>query len=301
MPMTSVTSYATLARAMPVLLLSLALTACAPRQMLLGGIADSLAAQGRSTEDDLDLAREASAYHLKLSEAILRERPDHLALAETVAAGFTQYAYAFVAFDADRVEAQDARAAERLRARAARLYRRANGHAMAALETRHPGFIAALRADRTPAPRADEIGLYYWAAAAWGGWISLAKDDAEVLADLPLAIRVARAAWAVDPAWGLGALTGLLATFEAGRPGGSPSQALAWFDEAIRQSQGLTAGPLLAKAEGHALPRGDRELFERLLGDALSVPDGPDSPHALQNEVMRRRAAWLLERTDDLF
>ncbi len=269
--------------------------------MLLGGIADSLAAQARTTEDDLDLAREASAYHLKLSEAILRERPDHLGLAETVTAGFTQYAYAFVAFDADRIEAQDARAAERLRLRAARLYRRARGHAMITLETRHPSFIDAVRADKTPTPRADEIGLYYWAAAAWGGWISLTKDDPEVLADLPLAIRLTRAAWETDPTWGQGALTGLLATFEASRPGGNPTQALVWFDQAIRQSEGLTAGPLLAKAEGHALPKGDRALFEGLLKEALSISDNPDSPYTLQNEVMRRRAAWLLGQAGDLF
>ena len=34
---------------------------------------------------------------------------------------------------------------------------------------------------------------------------------------------------------------------------------------------------------------------------ALAVADAPDSPDALQNEVMRRRAAWLLEQAPDLF
>lgn len=48
-----------------------------------------------------------------------------------------------------------------------------------------------------------------------GGWISLAKDDPEVVADLPQAVRLARLAWEADPEWGQGALTGLLATFEA--------------------------------------------------------------------------------------
>lgn len=134
-----------------------------------------------------------------------------------------------------------------------------------------------------------------------GGWISLAKDDPEVVADLPQAVRLARLAWEADPEWGQGALTGLLATFEASRPGGSQAQALVWFDRAIAQSGGRSVGPLVGKAEGYAQPAGDRALFESLLKQALAIRDGEDSPQALQNEVMRRRAAWLLEQAPDLF
>lgn len=286
------------------LLLVSLLGACSPRQLVIGGIADELAAQGRSAESDLDLAREASAFYLKLSESVLRNDPGHRPLAESVAAGFTQYAYAFVAFEADRIEGRDARAAERLRQRAALLYRRAQRHALAALERAQPGFTQALSSPQAgdwPKVAPASAGLAYWAAAAWGGWISLAKDDPEVVADLPLAVRLAHLAWVADPDWGQGALTGLLATFEASRPGGSQAQALAWFDRAIAQSGGRSAGPLVGKAEGYAQPAGDRALFESLLQQALAIRDGEDSPQVLQNEVMRRRAAWLLDQAPDLF
>lgn len=292
--------------AAPLLILctNLLLTACAPRQLIVGGIADQLAAQGAAAEDDLDLAREASAFYLKLSEAVLRQTPRHAALAESVAAGFTQYAYAFVAFEADRQEARDARAAAQLRQRAARLYRRAQRHAMQALEQAVPDLRAALTAAPEPAAtplHRSQAGLAYWAAAAWGGWISLAKDDPDVVADLPAAVRLARFAWQADPDWGDGRLTGLRATFEAARPGGDRAQALAWFDRALEQSAGRDAGAYVAKAEGVALPAGDRAAFENLLHRALTVQDAPDSPQALGNEIMRRRAAWLLEQADDLF
>ena len=36
-------------------------------------------------------------------------------------------------------------------------------------------------------------------------------------------------------------------------------------------------------------------------GQAIAVQDSPASPHALANEVMRRRARWLLGNADDLF
>jgi hypothetical protein len=272
--------------------------------MVVGSIADELAGQGQASESDLDLAREASAFYLKLSESVLRRDPGHQALAESVAGGFTQYAYAFVAFDADRIEATDAKAAERLRRRAAQLYRRAHKHAMAALEKELPGFARALNAPSAAAPLKlvpAQVGLAYWAAASWGGWISLSKDDPDVVADLPQAVRLVQLAWRADPDWGQGTLTGLLATFESSRPGGNSKQALAWFDQAIAQSGGNSAGALVGKAEGYALPAGDRALFESLLKQAVAIKDAPDSPQTLQNEVMRRRAAWLLEQAPDLF
>lgn len=284
--------------------LLLVLSACTPRQLIVGNLADELAAQGQSSETDLELARDAAPFYLKLSESVLRQQPGHAALAESVAAGFTQYAYAFVAFEADRLEALDAKAAERLRKRAAALYRRAHGHAVNALEAAKPGFMAALRqgdAARWPRLLPSQAGLAYWAAASWGGWISLSKDDPEVVADLPLAVRLSELAQQADPQWGQGALTSLRATFEVARPGGDRRQAERWFDEAIRQSAGATPGPLLAKAEGIALPAGDRALFESLLHQALAITVPADSPQSLQNEVIRRRANWLLEQADDLF
>jgi predicted anti-sigma-YlaC factor YlaD len=291
---------------MPLLFLlsSLLLAGCSPRQMVIGGLADELAAQGRTAENDPELARDAAAFYLKLSESVLRQQPGHLALAESVAAGFTQYSFAFVAFEAEQVEARDAKAAERLRQRAARLYERAHRHAMQALESAHPGFARALASPQAadwPKLPAAEAGLAYWAAASWGGWISLAKDDPETVADLPLAVRLAGLAWAADPDWGQGALTGLMASFEAARPGGNPAQALRWFDQAIAQAGDNAVGALVGKAEGYAQPAGDRALFEQLLGRALAVHEAPDSPLALQNEVMRRRARWLLDKADDLF
>jgi len=290
-------------RGIVLVLALLALAGCSPRQLLIGQLADGLATQGQSEEDDLDLAREASAFYLKLSESVLREQPGHLALAESVTAGFTQYAYAFVAFEADCVEEQDLKKADRLRQRAARLYRRAQRHAMTALETAHSGFLPALRGAPKSWPRLDkdEVGLAYWAAASWGGWISLSKDDPELVADLPTAACLARLAWQTDPDWGQGSLTSLLATFEAARPGGDRAQALAWFDQAISQSGGHSAGPLVAKAEGHALPAGDRTAFETLLTEALAIPGTNASPVTLQNQAMQRRAAWLLEKSGDLF
>jgi predicted anti-sigma-YlaC factor YlaD len=282
-------------------LLAVFLCACSPRHLIIESVADELAGQGQAPEEDPMLARDAGAFYLKLSEALLRETPGNLKLAEAVAGGFTQYAYAFVAFEAERIESKDAKAAQKLRERAARLYLRAKRHAMAALEQRMPGFATALaNPDATKWPRlADEhVGTAYWAAAAWGGHISLSKDDPEVVADLPLAVRLARLAYERKPDHGEGALAGLMGTFEAARPGGSAREAAAYFDRAIALGNGRNAGAYVGKAEGVALPASDRAAFETLLRRALAAAA---ARRDLQNEVMRERAQWLLDTADDLF
>jgi predicted anti-sigma-YlaC factor YlaD len=279
----------------------LCLCACSPKYLVVQGIANELASQGSAPEDDLVLAREASAFYLKLSEALLREVPDNAKLSESVAGGFTQYAYAFVSFEAERIEAKDSKAAQNLRERAARLYLRAHRHAMAALELGQPGFRTALESNNPtdwPQLKTGQVGLAYWAAASWGGYISLSKDQPDTVADLPLAVRLAQLAYAKDAGFGNGALASLMGSFESGRAGGSSVQALKYFDQAIDLGAGRSAGALVAKAEGIALPQGERAAFEALLRQALDVAK---SHSDLQNAVMRERALWLLSNADDLF
>jgi len=276
------------------------MTGCAFQSYLINRVADSISVQDQS-EDDIVLAREASAFYLKFSESILRQTPGNLKLAESVGAGYTQYAYAFVAFEADQVESKDTHAAQLLRQRAAKLYARAHRHAMTALELNQPGFKQALtKKDPQLLHKLsiEQVGVAYWAAASWGGLISLSKDDPDVVADLPLAIELARLAWTKNPEYGQGSLTSLLGTFEASRPSGSLNKAEQLFNQAIAQSRGESAGQWVAKAESIALAKQDRQLFIGCLQQAVVVANKYKN---LQNEVMLSRATWLLEKIDDLF
>ena len=283
------------------LLIVLLLSGCAVRPFVVNQTADALSGQGMSDEDDLQLAREASAFYLKASESVLRETPGHLKLAQAVSAGYTQYAYAFVAFDADKIDAKDPAAAAQMRERAARLYARAHRHAMTALERNHPGFAQALAQNdskKRPQLKAAEVPLAYWAAASLGGKISMSKDDPDVVADFPVSQRLAELAWQADPTFGQGALASLMGTLEAARVGGSSKKAEQFFDQAIALGQGKEAGPWVAKAESIALAQQNREQFEQWLQQAIKVSQ---QHRSLQNEVMRERAQWLLSTIDDLF
>ena len=274
---------------------------CSPRQMIISSVADELATQNLSNEDDLVLAREAGAFYLKLSESLLQQSPGNLKLAEAVAGSFTQYAYAFVALEADKLESMNAKAAKKLRDRAARLYWRGHRHAIAALESSSPGFSRALASPDSavwPSIAAPEAGVAYWAAASWGAAISLSKDSPDIVADLPLAIRLAQLIWKNYPNQGNGSLAILMGNFEAARPGGSRVEATKYFDQAIALGRGMNAGAFVAKAEAIAQPDGDRSNFESLLRQALAANKKRED---LPNSVMAERAQWLLDSADDLF
>ena len=287
------------------LLVVLSLSACAPRTLLMKGVADELASQGQAEESDLGLARDAAAFYLKLSESVLRQVPGHPALAESVASGFTQYAFAFVAFEAEKLQNTDSRAALRQRQRAARLYERAHRHAMAALELQQPGLTLALATLSGSPPGTaplrlapENVGLAYWAAASWGAWIALSKDQPERVADLPSAIRLAQAAYDTHPEHAQGGLAVLMAQFELARPGGKAAAAERLLARADAAAGGTSVAALVVRAEALALPAGDRVAFERLLRQAVSAA----APRRdLASQVLRERALWLLDTADDLF
>ena len=117
------------------------LSSCSTQSLITRAMADALASQTQSGEEDLQLAREASAFYLKLSESVLEQTPAHTALATSVSSGFTQYAYAFVAFEAEKLETHDVKAAQQQRQRAARLYDRAKQHGLRALTLQQPGLL----------------------------------------------------------------------------------------------------------------------------------------------------------------
>jgi predicted anti-sigma-YlaC factor YlaD len=284
-----------------IVILAIGLSGCSPTALIKRSLGDELAAQGQVQEEDPGLAREASAFYLKLAESLLKDAPENQKLAEAVGAGLSQYAYAYVAFEAERLAATDAQAAYRTNERAKRLYLRAHRHAMRALELAVPGFRAKLEhaeAKQWPLLSQDQVGLAYWAAASWGGYISLAKDSPDAVADFPLAYRLATLAWKVNPNYGNGGLSSLMGSFESAQPGGSLAKATQYFDASISISQGKNASPYIAKAESISVPQGQREAYEALLKKAIETSDKyPD----LSNQLMRERAQWLLRTAEDLF
>jgi len=97
------------------LVVALLLSGCSIRGLAINALADSLAASGDvyAADGDPELIRQATPFALTTIEGLLAEKPDHPSLLLSACRGFTQYAYAFVELDAERLQESDFEAAER--------------------------------------------------------------------------------------------------------------------------------------------------------------------------------------------
>jgi predicted anti-sigma-YlaC factor YlaD len=288
----------------------LALSGC--RGIALNLVSDAVSGSGDTyaRDDDPQLVAQAAPFGLKTMEGLLEKNPRHEGLLSSLASGFTQYGYAFVQLDADLADLngqlEPARAG---RERARKLFLRARGYGLRALEVRHAGLEKALLdgGDVKPALAScqkRDVPLLYWTASAWALAISDGKGDMGLVAQLPTAVAMLDRALALDEAWGEGALHEVFITLDAGRgaaEGGGPEQAKKHLERALELSHGEKLGPKVAYAEGVLVQAQDRAQFTRLLDEVVRADAEAVPKYRLANVLAQRRARALLAHADDLF
>ena len=285
------------------------LPACSVRKFAANKAADALSGSGSTftSDDDPELVRDALPFSLKMMEALLSETPQHPGLLLTLGSGFTQYGFAFVQQEAERIEDADLDRARELQARARRLYLRGHNYALRGLETAHPGFTNQLRTHPKKAVQVlkkSDVPFAYWSAAGWAAAIAQAKDDPAMVSDLPQVEALIDRAVELDEAWNRGTLHGLLITFEMSRTTGTGDpveRATRHFHRALELGGKDSAGPYVAYAESVCIPQEDRKRFEESLHQALAIDPDANTSARLENHIHQRRARWLLGRIDKLF
>jgi predicted anti-sigma-YlaC factor YlaD len=287
------------------LAVTLTASGCTAQRWAINKAGDALAADGSiiARDDDPDFVRAAVPFSLELMESLLAKNPQHTGLLLAAASGFTQYSYAFVQLDADLLEDQDYTAASLLRQRAKRLYARARDYGLRGLEARHPHFTATLRGDAGAAAQSlqpADVPLAYWTAVAWAAAISQAKDDPDLIGDLPQVDALAERVAILDPDFGAGALQSFLITYEMSRAARA-DVARAHFAKAISLSGGRSAAAYVALAESVCVPQRARSEYLQLLDQALAIDPDRYPNNRLENLIVQRRARWLRQRVDELF
>lgn len=294
----------------PILMLGVVvLPGCSLQQLAVNRFADILG-QGSSvysSDDDPDLVGEAMPFGLKTIESLLAQSPHHKGLLLAAVSGFAQYSYGFVQTKADLVEDTDFAGATALRARAARLYRRALGYGMRGLEEIQPGVSKLLREEPSSAlnrfTKAD-VPQLYWTAIAWGALISLDKTDIELGADLHQVEALMHRALELDEGFSLGAIHDFYIVYEGGRPaaaGGSVERARENLTRSLLLSGGRRAAPLVSFAETVDVGLQDRAEFKKMLNQALEIDINALPDERLANVIAQRRARWLISKMDRLF
>jgi predicted anti-sigma-YlaC factor YlaD len=287
---------------------SIALSGCAwIKGMAMKSVASSLTETGTvfSRDDDPELIRDAVPFALKLYESLLESLPKNRDLLVATCSGFTQYAYAFVQGEADAVDPTDYETLAKIDERAFRMYMRARGYCIRALELRHAGTEAALQRNMPGALAwADkkDVPLLYWTGASWGSAIALGLDKPGLLLDVPAMRALMTRALELDEAYNNGAIHAVMITLES-KPemGGSAEGARRHFSRAVELSKGLDPGPYVTLANSVALPERNRDEFVKLLEQALAIDPEKHPENRLAILITQARAKALLARVDELF
>jgi predicted anti-sigma-YlaC factor YlaD len=279
------------------------------KQIALGSVADSLSASGKgyARDDDPELVRDSIPVIIKLMEQIHEALPKHQALAVALTRTTTSYGVAFIAEDADRMEEKDVQAAKVLRARAKRMFLRARGYGLDSIELAMPGSKAILlgserdkRKQLLERARKEDVPTMYWLAAAWGSAIANAKDDMQLVGDLPVVADLMKRALALDESWDEGSIHEFFITYDASQ-GDGKAAAKKHFERALELSHNKKLSPYVSYAEAVCVDAQDKKEFVRLLGKVLAFDVDSDPDHRLVNILAQRRAQWLMSRIQDLF
>ena len=295
------------------LALAPALGACSVRSVATSALADTFASSGAGygSDEDPELVAGAVPFALKTMEQVLPEQPRHIGLHTALASGFTQYAYAFVQQDADRVMEQDLARGKELETRARKLYLRARDYGLRGLSISHPGardtLLLGAPTDRVPllaAMTVKDVPLLYWTAAAWALAISSGRDQMKLVGDLPLVEALMSRALVLDETFGEGSIHEFFVAYDAGRSeaeGGGPKRAKEHLDRALQLAKNKHLGVLVSYAESTTVTAQDKTEFTRLLTSVINADVNRFPEDRLANTVAQRRARWLLGRAADLF
>jgi predicted anti-sigma-YlaC factor YlaD len=298
------------ARVMAVAAVGGALSACGTINTLaVKGVASTLSEGGDTvtSHNDPDLIAEAMPFALVLHESLLSSVPRHEPLLTTTCGLYTQYAFGFVAVDAERLQRDDYEQSKALNERAFKLAERGKQYCWRGLEVKFQGIGEALRKEPARAlarTRKEHVELLYWSAASLGAAISTGGlDHPELLIEWPVVRALAERALALDETWSAGAIPELLITVESQGEalGGSEERARRYFARAVEIQQGLSPGPYVALATGIVKGKQDRAEFVKLMDQALAIDPDKDPGRRLVTLITQRRAKALLERVDDLF
>jgi predicted anti-sigma-YlaC factor YlaD len=279
----------------------------AVKRAAIGSFSGEKALEVYTSDDDPELVREALPFGLKTYELLIAEDPENHSLYLAAAAGFIQYASAFIAEDAARAADEDYARSKELKERAARLFMRGSRYAMAGIEIGYPGFERLLREDAEDALSRmwhSDVPFLFFAGAGWLGAISNDPSNMARLAELSLAEAVMRRVLELDEEYGDGAVHEFFIVYEGGRSeamGGSPERAREHYARAVEITGGRKASPHVALATSVLVREQDVQGFRDLLEKALAVDVQEVKKWRLSNILAREKAEWLLGRIPDLF
>jgi len=246
-------------------------------------------------EEDLAFAESSLPGNLKLVEVLLKSEPENERLLLLASQGYASYALAFLE-DTD----QDRARAFYLRGRDYGLRLLRQDRELAGAIEGSPDRLRSVLSTRDK----DLVPAVFWTAFGWGGYVQLALNSPDALADLPRVETMMEFVAGADSAFYYGGAHIFLGTLAGMRPrllGGDPERARSHFEAALRLNGGTFLMTHVYYAKSYAVQTLDEELFVSLLETVRDTPLEVLPENRLANNVAKRKAEQLLARRSELF
>lgn len=217
----------------------------------------------------------------------------------------TQYTYAFIVEKADRLIEDDYETGKRFYDKALASFEEAISYGKKAIQLRHPElqFITDWIIEDVTFTEKD-VPYLYWLGAAYGGSIGSSRGKAKWVIQLPIVGYLLETSLKIDPSWNYGAIHTAMISYTMARTdlmGNNVENATKHYEQAMLFSNGQDAGAKVSFAENVHVALQNKDEFELLLKEVLSMDVENNKELALGNIIARERALWLLSRTDELF
>ena len=220
----------------------------------------------------------------------------------------TTYAFGFLIEESDRVMLDNYSKAKELESQAHHYFSDAVDYGDTAISILHEDYIEWVsdnKKDIIIKPNKEDLKLFYWTAAAYGGAISSSGGSPAWIIKLPRVGKLLNSIVAIDSSWNNGAALVALISFTMNNPLLKPDDAdktsKKLFDAAVKASKGLDMGPYLTYAESVSKVRQNKDEFIMLLNEALKIEISPTNNYQLTNTISKSRAEWLLDNIDEFF
>lgn len=257
------------------------------------GLAGNLS-QAIQNQNDPDTVRQGAPAYLIMIDSFIQGSPDDIDLLVAGSALYGSYAGAFATEEPERAK----RLTEKSLQYALHAFCTKRPKLCAISELHFPEFEKALQ----QTGKGDLPVLSAW-GVAWAGWIQSRSDDWVAIAEIPKIKAIMLRVVELDPAWDKGNAQLYLAVLNAFLPaamGGKPELAKAYFEQAIKLSDGKNLMAKTLYARYYARMVFNQELHDKLLNDVLAAPAA--SPGlTLINTLAQEQARELLDGSSDFF
>ena len=246
-------------------------------------------------ETDLVIAEQALASNIKLLEGMIKGDPENEHLLMLTSQAIAGYVLGFV--EDENPE------------RARPLYLRARNYAARVLyqngfNLTEENLLIDQYKKKVDSIDEEQIDALFWSAFSWAGWINLSLDNPQSFVDLPKVEVLMNRVLEIDSTYYHGAGLLFFGSIWGTKPkmlGGDPEKAKQYFERNLEITKGNFLLTYVYYARYYAAKILDEDLYKNQLNTIKETPNDVLPGEQLLNAIAKKKADYLLSRTEDIF